>query len=96
LANSEKIIIIRCPADCGAFLEEKEQGFWKCPVCGGEWWPELDDTPEKLAKAARKAMDEDVRVGFFGFGGKHSSGSKSKRHKKKPKRNVSAERYKLE
>ena len=75
---------MRCPS-CGHYLEKRDMDFWACPYCGGEWWPpEKDDTPEKLARAARAVYQEDVRVGFFGFGGKHGGGSKSGKKRSKP------------
>ena len=80
----EAIQVMRCPS-CGHYLEKKDMDFWACPYCVGEWWPpEKDDTPEKLARAAREVYQEDVRVGFFGFGGKCSGGSKSGRKRSKP------------
>ncbi len=78
-----KIKILRCP-NCGTYMEKQDE-WWKCPHCEGEWWPpEREDTPEQLARAARLAYMEDVRVGFFGFGGKYSSGSKSGKKRSKP------------
>ena len=87
---------IKCP-NCGKYLDIKDDGlYYKCPWCEWECWPpERDDTPEKLAKAARKAMAEDIRIGNFGSGGKTGGGSKSKRRKKKPKP-LSTDRYKLD
>ena len=37
---------LRCPV-CGEAMKEEEFGFWKCPVCGGEWWPDEEKTEEK-------------------------------------------------
>ncbi len=28
----------QCPT-CHVVLQKREQGFWQCPECGGEWWP---------------------------------------------------------
>lgn len=35
-----------CPG-CGAMMEEQDLGFWRCPICSGEWWPadEVDEQP---------------------------------------------------
>ncbi|MDN5324065.1 MAG: hypothetical protein PWQ67_2519 [Clostridia bacterium] len=93
-----KLKIIRCP-ECGKYMEEQElkgkESFWVCPYCEGEWWPsEKDDTPKKLAKAARKAFYEDVRVGYFGNGGKKGGGSRTKGRKKKIKPLPFSQRYK--
>lgn len=90
-----KIQVMRCP-HCDHYLVQKGSDYWKCDKCKGEWWPpEKDDTPEKLAKAARAAYHEDVRVGFFGFGGKRSGGSRSGRGSKR-KVPVKTQRYILE
>lgn len=79
----EKIQIVRCPL-CGGYMDQQDMDFWKCPNCEAELWPpEKEDSPEELARAARAAYLEDMRIGFFGFGGKRSSGSRCKRYGKK-------------
>ena len=35
----EKILF--CPR-CGEAMIKQSQDFWKCPKCGGEWWPDED------------------------------------------------------
>lgn len=94
-----EIKIMRCP-ECGKYMETQEikgsESFWKCPYCDGEYWPsEKDDTPLKLAKAARKAFKEDLRVGNFGDGGKKGGGSRVKGRKKKINPKLFTERYRL-
>ena len=85
---------MRCPK-CGAYLEEAKDkvGYWECPYKCGEWWPDEDKTQEDFAKAARRALNEDIRIGGAI---KKGGGSKTKRHKKKPFKAVMTERYKLE
>ncbi len=76
----EKLQIVRCPL-CGNYTEKQEFDFWKCPNCECEIWPhEKEDGPDAVARAARAAFQEDMRVGFFGFGGKRSGGSRGKRY----------------
>ncbi|MDK2824082.1 MAG: hypothetical protein PWQ67_1925 [Clostridia bacterium] len=85
-----------CP-NCGTYLNEiPELNYYKCSYCKGEWWPpERDDTPERLAEAAREAYFEDIRVGYFGDGSKRGGGSKVKGRKKKLKIKPFSQRYKL-
>lgn len=89
------IRVMRCPK-CGSFLNEDKDkvGYWKCPFGCGEWWPDEDKTKEDFARAARRAMKEDIRLdGPVKKGG----GSKVKnKKKKKVYKPLVAERYKLE
>lgn len=86
---------MRCPK-CGAYLvEDKDKiGYWECPYKCGEWWPDEDKTKEDFARAARRAMQEDIRIG--GAILKKGGGSRSKRRKKKVSRSLMTERYRLE
>jgi len=88
--NTNKIKIMNCTI-CNRFLDERQNGlFYECPKCKWTFWPpEKDDTPEKLARAARKAMAEDTRIGNFGNGGKKGGGGKSKSRKKSVKSDFS-------
>ena len=88
---------MKCP-NCNKYLDVKDDGtYYKCEWCEWECWPpEKDDTPEKLAKAARKAMEEDIRVGYVKDNGKKSSSSKSGRARKKVTKSLFTERYKIE
>lgn len=57
----EKILF--CPR-CGEAMIKQSQDFWKCPKCGGEWWPDED----KLAylKEERRAREYDEQMWLVG------------------------------
>ena len=94
---------IKCPL-CREYMEEnKEFDFWRCPECGGEWWP--DDGGYQEAKERIQSEKDRERLrssvggaytvvnplisdGLKGVGAKSSSRSGRKRKKKPVKRKL--------
>lgn len=85
--------ILRCPK-CGEVLIKQEYGFWKCPLCDGEWWPPDPGENERVQK--RQILEcwlEDMRIPLIK---KHRSSSKSGRKRgRKPWKPLLTERYLL-
>lgn len=87
--------ILRCPV-CGETMFKKN-GYWKCPRCGGEWWPD-EYGQAAMAEAARDtaAAKEQRRQMLWSLskthtvvlpllgGIVHKGSSKSGRKRKKP------------
>lgn len=78
-----------CPKCGGPMHYDKKMEFWKCLLCEGEFWPKVEVRQEGMPivfveKMIRECYVEDIRVGFFGFGGKNRGGSKSGRRRKDP------------
>jgi len=92
--------ILKCPKCGEVMLFDKDYGFWKCPRCDGEFWPQAEvkqaDLPPALVdRMIHQVYVDDLRVGFFGI--KKRSGSKSgRKRKKKPFKPLPwAEKYAL-
>lgn len=77
----DKQMIVKCPL-CGEVTIRDKFGFWKCPACGCEIWPEEEETEQQKAKAILEVYYEEMRVGYFG-NPKGRRSSKSKRYGKK-------------
>ncbi len=69
--------ILRCPC-CGEVMIYQELGFWRCPVCDGEFWPPDED--EEDERAILSCWLEDVRRPLPKHGGGRSN--KGRRKKK--------------
>lgn len=104
----EKILF--CPR-CGEAMIKQSQDFWKCPKCGGEWWPDED----KLAclEEERRAREYDERMRLISYvtlcrasfkpvlppgpvpGYKKGGGKATGRKRKKVNKPLMTERYML-
>lgn len=71
--------ILRCP-DCGEVMLRQEPGFYKCPMCDGEFWPPDELGEEDEHQQVVSCWLEDVRIPLIR---KHRS-SRSRRKRKKP------------
>jgi len=85
LQATEKIL--RCPR-CGEVMLLKEPGFWKCPICQGEFWP--DDEPEEVQ--IRKCYLSTLIIPSVK---KRSGGSRSRKRSSRQRKPLSTERYVL-
>ena len=74
----------QCP-ECGVgLLEWNPYEFFKCSVCGGEYWPKEKKVPRTTARSTDKAyVSLSLQPGTKIIGGGSKTG---KRKKKKPKR----------
>lgn len=56
------------------FPDRSGMGFFKCPLCGGEFWP---PDPEPISvRDIIEAINEDARRGTRGGGGSRGGGGK--------------------
>jgi uncharacterized Zn finger protein (UPF0148 family) len=80
LPNQQQIV--KCPL-CGEVTIRQEFGFWKCPACGCEIWPEEEETEEQKKKAIREVYYEEIRTGCWINPKKRSRSNRSRRFGKK-------------
>lgn len=76
--NQAKQEILLCPR-CREVLLWREPGFWKCPLCDGEWWEEEEDEGSQRAQI-RACWLEDVKIPLIKK--RRSSGRRKRRDKK--------------
>lgn len=54
---------MKCPECRTEMQEDVKFGFWKCPHCGGEWWPDSGEYEEAKDRAQverdRQQAEED-------------------------------------
>ncbi len=62
--------IIKCPL-CDEIMNEQEFGFWKCPNCGCEVWPEdeektvyITDSRQNLHEKEKRLLEFIRRLGY--------------------------------
>ena len=100
---------LRCPR-CGEVMQSKD-GYWKCPRCGGEWWPDEAKLACLEEEERARAMEAEIRHQLRWSIGKaftvvmpltpcfiiKGSSNKSGRARKKPKpyHPLASERYML-
>ena len=60
---SEKILF--CPR-CGEAMIRQSQDFWRCPKCGGEWWPDEDRLAYLDEERRAREFDERIRAVSWG------------------------------
>lgn len=86
---------------------QEKGGFWKCPLCGGEWWPDEYGMAAMEERAKLTAIAAELQHQLRWSIGKAwtvvnpltdyyvpgGSSSKSGRRRKKPKPPLMTERY---
>jgi len=78
---------------CDVPLQFNEQhGFWKCPDCGGEWWPGPSDPEYGITTLWRDEQAYKRSISKRGGGSRRAGKKRQKNIKKK----LITERYKLE
>lgn len=77
---------LRCPV-CDETMKEEELGFWKCPVCGGEWWPDEEAEEKQILECFQDTLNIPRK--------RRSSGGSRKRKKTKAWVPLPSERYML-
>lgn len=51
--------ILWCPK-CGEAMIQKNQDYWKCPKCEGEWWP--DENKLAYLEEERRAREHEEQM----------------------------------
>lgn len=78
---------LRCPV-CGEKMMKKKFGYWKCPICGGEWWPDEEAEEKQILECFQDTLIIPHK--------RKSSGGSRKRKKKKAWVPLPSERYMLQ
>lgn len=78
---------LRCPV-CGEKMMKKKFGYWKCPGCGGEWWPDEEAEEKQILECFQDTLNIPRK--------RKSSGGSRKRKKEKAWVPLPSERYILQ